>query len=222
MPMRADLYVAVDLDKTIYDPIDRGVEGARRKGLSVSREEAERIITAGRSDPQFTAFDFDGFYDAYDSPELIERMDTPIRYAPEVLRDLKESVGIAYATARPEGEGRKIREATIRLMKKDEIPNPDEDPDVLLIMKPRFVHGKDARRIKRALLYGLANTITLIGGVGDEKTDAEAYLENGVPAMILDPADAQKKLEFPAGTIFLSDWREIGRYIKEEILRKGG
>ncbi len=208
-------FLITDIDWTIYRTDERAYRSALDIGLTVTREQAERLDP---KNPEFIGLNFDRYYDVFDSPEYA-RTDQPIEYAVAALRELRKYLGIAYVSTRPEGSNRKMRQATLDCFKRDGFPVPGEDSDVFMLLRPPSIEGKRGRKMKKPMVYCLTCLFDVVAGVGDMPGDSDAYLENTVPALIIKNGLGLKDEEYPKGTIFLPNWKQVEIYLKSQILR---
>jgi alkaline phosphatase D len=147
--------------------------------------------------------------------DVLERESTPYLNAARVVRRLHERFGVVYLTARP-------RFLPYVGMARDWLRNHGFPvSQIVMLMKPWDVlpwrHGIYKDEMIRHMVQHQRHTPVI--GIGDRKTDAQAYLENGITPLIIADDDE----EIPAGARLIhpnaerSIWEQIEEAIFDEI-----
>ena len=215
--MKRDLFVA-DIDGFIYDTSERAYLSSLKMGLNISRLDASGVDPRN---PKFRYIDFDRYYDIFDRPDHAET-DVPMPYAGHVLRSLRsKGLEIAYVSVRPQGEKKGMEKGNKKCFKRDGFPDPDEDSGAHLILRPPYVTGHDGRKTKKLLVYILTKAFSVVAGGGDTPGDSRAYLDNGIPALIVPSFQfGFGKDDFLEETVFLPDIVEVKNFVEKNILDK--
>ncbi len=152
------------------------------------------------------------FYKLFLSDRFLE-LDEPLPGAAEALRAFQEAgYRIAYLTGRHDAPGDSMRRGTERWLVHHGFPHPG-DGATLLFMKPR--RGMDDRAFKEGALSEIAGLGRIRAGIGDRPSDAEAYLQMGIPAILIQgdhyPADGRRAAR--EGVQVVRDWKELERLL---------
>ena len=126
----------------------------------------------------------------------------PLRDARRVMRQLSERFDIVYLTARPTSCVPKTRRWL----------TSNGFPDGQIVGSPSLGDFLGQTGFKKKALRRLrAASERVLIGIGDKNTDAEAYRENGMLAIIVNPWSHQR---YSRDDIVLHEWSRVGTFFE--------
>lgn len=152
------------------------------------------------------------FYRLFLAERYLE-LDEPLPGAAATLRALKEAgYRIVYLTGRHDAPHDSMRRGTARWLAEHGFPHP-ADGSTLLWMKPK--RGLDDLRFKEEALKEILELGPVAAGIGDRPSDGKAYLQKGIPAILLRdgrrPLDGLRALK---GEVWIvHNWFELERLL---------
>ncbi|MGQ9478189.1 MAG: HAD family hydrolase [Candidatus Bipolaricaulia bacterium] len=140
-------------------------------------------------------------------------LDEPLPGAAEALQALREAgYRIVYLTGRHDAPGDSMRAGTEAWLEEHGFPHPG-DGSTLLWMKPK--RGLDDRDFKGEALKEILKLGPVRAGIGDRESDIEAYLNYGIPAILVRGdhysrgAPREGPCSIEAGVKVVRDWWEL-------------
>lgn len=126
----------------------------------------------------------------------------PLRDAQRVMRQLSERFDILYLTARP----------TSCIPKTRRWLTSNGFPDGQIVGSPSLGDFLGQTGFKKKALRRLREASDrILIGIGDKNTDAEAYRDNGMLAIIVNPWSHQR---YSRNDIVLNEWSRVGTFFE--------
>jgi uncharacterized HAD superfamily protein len=191
------------------------------------------LVSCRTADEPITVVDLDGTLMERDWKQVLTSDPEPLAQTREVLTRLAQNRGIIYLTHRPERFGPKSK----AWLREHGLPRGP----LLLAETDQLIEG--SRRYKAERLKDLRSRFHGISmGIGDQISDAMAYHENGMRAILIyhvhdpdDPDDLREQAarlgELPEAVQVVESWREVlallwhgatypPRRMEQELLRR--
>lgn len=149
-------------------------------------------------------------YGALLSRAMDDAGSTPYPHAAEVLRELSTRFDLIYLTARPGS----LRDKTHAWLERHGFPHAP------LITAPSVREVVLVQGFKAATIARLQREVgTLTIGIGNARTDSEAYAQRGLLTLILSDRDDDR---FRAHAVILRNWRQVREFFKanREVLEE--
>lgn len=181
------------------------------KTFTDSWPDTNLLVSCQRADAPLAVIDLDGTLMAPDFDKVLKGDPEPLPQALAVLTRLAQDYTIIYLTHRPEFFGPKSKDWLAR----------HGFPRGPVLLSARYSFNQGSQRYKTERLQDLRSRFTgMTVGIGDQISDALAYRENGLQAILVyqvsdpDEADDVRKQalrlgELPEEVQIVHDWAEV-------------